>query len=730
MLRKILWTVFMVLLIAGMLNPLAMAFNYNIQDMSLGNKLGSDAIQTVMESSKLNLAPEMNSISSQTANEGKTFTLAVSGKSNGVGSTLTYEAKQTKSILNPNVKDVDYSFNKNTGKFTLSPTYDWVKHPSTQKELTFQFRAFDGLKYSAWEYVTITVKDTNQKPYWASAAQAINAPAAPEAGSSVLFTSGKAQDKDGDVLTYTWNFGDGSSIVGETAKHAYTKEGTYTVTLKVRDGYDGEVSATKIMIVGVDKNTAPVINEVKWDKGLSAGNTLSEGKVASFRLSASDADGDKLAFQGTFQGTQLFPNYVTFDSVTGEVSINPGYGVIEHTHADLKETIKLSFRAYDGKAYSGWKSVDITILDANQNPKLLGHASIPKSANANQELTFSASAVDADGDELTYSWNFGDGTTVSGKEAKHAYTADGQYTVTLTVSDNLGGKASVKEDVNVGTVIAPPVIDTDGDGIADATDNCPTMANADQKDTDGDGIGDACEAVVPPTTTDFDGDGILNANDNCQTMANPTQTDTDGDKLGDVCDSSPLTPQTPTDTYTTKYQELQDKYEEYDDDYADYKKKYQNAKEDNDKKDLNKYSDKLNDLDDDLKDLEDDVDDLVDEVEDASGDHKQVLNDLEDLQDDIQKLQDKIDELLTGKSNSNTLTPTVASTFVPQTTAAKADSGIVVEKLNFTPPAQKTIEPVQSTQDWDKIMKFVWLGAGIVVLVAVVLFLLALLMRR
>ncbi|MEK6845774.1 MAG: hypothetical protein AABY26_03375, partial [Nanoarchaeota archaeon] len=105
------------------------------------------------------------------------------------------------------------------------------------------------------------------------------------------------------------------------------------------------------------------------------------------------------------------------------------------------------------------------------------------------------------------------------------------------------------------------------------------------------------------------------------------------------------------------------------------------------------------------------------------------LNDLEDLQDDIQKLQDKVDELLIGKSNGDTLTPTVASTYVPQTTAAKADSGIVVEKLNFTPP-QKAVEKVDVGQDWDKIMKFVWIGAGIVVLVAVVLFLLALLMRK
>src|SRR4029434_1988638 len=34
--------------------------------------------------------------------------------------------------------------------------------------------------------------------------------------------------------------------------------------------------------------------------------------------------------------------------------------------------------------------------------------------------------------------------------------------------------------------------DSDGDGIPDAQDNCPTLANPSQADCDDDGIGDAC----------------------------------------------------------------------------------------------------------------------------------------------------------------------------------------------------------------------------------------------
>lgn len=43
-------------------------------------------------------------------------------------------------------------------------------------------------------------------------------------------------------------------------------------------------------------------------------------------------------------------------------------------------------------------------------------------------------------------------------------------------------------------------IDVDCDGIANGVDNCPAVANPDQKDTDGNGIGDACEQQSKSTT--------------------------------------------------------------------------------------------------------------------------------------------------------------------------------------------------------------------------------------
>jgi len=92
-------------------------------------------------------------------------------------------------------------------------------------------------------------------------------PAVALPGQEVQLTA-SASDPDGDVLAYTWDFGDGASATGATAAgggtitatHAYMAEGTYTVTLAVDDGKGGVGTAsTQVTVAGSD-DVPPVLN--------------------------------------------------------------------------------------------------------------------------------------------------------------------------------------------------------------------------------------------------------------------------------------------------------------------------------------------------------------------------------------------------------------------------------------------------------------------------------------
>ena len=73
--------------------------------------------------------------------------------------------------------------------------------------------------------------------------------------------------------------------------------------------------------------------------------------------------------------------------------------------------------------------------NANNQP-LAGFTADTFEGIAPLNITFDASeSVDKDGDSLTYSWDFGNGDTATGKEVSYTYPLIGEYTVTLTVKD-------------------------------------------------------------------------------------------------------------------------------------------------------------------------------------------------------------------------------------------------------------------------------------------------------
>jgi glucose/arabinose dehydrogenase len=76
----------------------------------------------------------------------------------------------------------------------------------------------------------------------------------------------------------------------------------------------------------------------------------------------------------------------------------------------------------------------------------------------------SAGSSDPDGDSLGYAWTFGDGATSTAANPSHTYTANGQYTATLKVTDSTGKSATASVRITVGNTAPTVTIDLPLDG--------------------------------------------------------------------------------------------------------------------------------------------------------------------------------------------------------------------------------------------------------------------------
>ena len=100
----------------------------------------------------------------------------------------------------------------------------------------------------------------------------------------VRFSSAGSQDSNGDVLQYTWDFGDNSPVSNlANPEHTYQRPGSFTARLTVSDGRGGSNSATVQISVG---NRAPVPTIAS-----PSGSFLFKvGDVVSYSGSASDPE--------------------------------------------------------------------------------------------------------------------------------------------------------------------------------------------------------------------------------------------------------------------------------------------------------------------------------------------------------------------------------------------------------------------------------------------------------
>ncbi|GLW10241.1 glycosyl hydrolase [Microtetraspora sp. NBRC 13810] len=114
---------------------------------------------------------------------------------------------------------------------------------------------------------------------------------------TVQFSSAGSSDPEGGALTYSWNFGDGATSTAANPSHTYTRTGTFTPTLTVRDPQGLTGTASLVVTVG---NTAPTVSFVQP----ASGQLFSFGDAVPFQLNVTDPE------DGTIDCTKVKLTYL------------------------------------------------------------------------------------------------------------------------------------------------------------------------------------------------------------------------------------------------------------------------------------------------------------------------------------------------------------------------------------------------------------------------------------
>ncbi len=247
--------------------------------------------------------------------------------------------------------------------------------------------------------------------------------ATPETGVAPLevqFNAAASSDPNGDAITYSWDFGNGTTSTLVNPKVTFTGVDSYVVSLTVSDGTNTSSPTTKTIVVS-DGNIAPVADFTATPETGIAPVTVSFDASAS-----SDENGDTLSYSWDFG-----------DGTTGT-------GVIaSHEYATVGEyTVKLTVS--DGSK-TGTKSSTINVTDGSP---VAAFTSNVDTGVVPFDVTFDASSsINPKGGALTYSWTFGNGLSGSGVTTATTYDTPSQYTVTLTVANADGETDSVTKTI-------------------------------------------------------------------------------------------------------------------------------------------------------------------------------------------------------------------------------------------------------------------------------------------
>ncbi len=290
---------------------------------------------------------------------------------------------------------------------------------------------------SEWSLpLAVAIRSTNRLP--ATPSMPAGATTGYTLGSYVYTT--KATDPDGDLLHYTFNWGDGdvsevmgiSSGASVSASHAWSKAGKYYVKAKAADGRGGTSPWSNIRTVKISVNRLPAVPATP--SGPISGFT---GTSYSYSTSALDPDTDKVKYAFDWG-----------DGTSTETAIVRSGGKASVAHKwNSPGTYQVKAKATDTKGGSSMWSGTLTVtIEDNQPPDNPAVPSGSISGRPRISYRYSTSASDPDGDKVKLAFNWGDGTTseTSPKDsgttvgAAHIWKKVGTYYVKARAIDSKG----------------------------------------------------------------------------------------------------------------------------------------------------------------------------------------------------------------------------------------------------------------------------------------------------
>jgi len=268
--------------------------------------------------------------------------------------------------------------------------------------------------------VTVTV--SNDPPVAAA-----NGPYAGNEGANVAFSSSGSSDPNGQTLTYTWNFGDGTTSSSANPSKAYKDDGAYTVTLTVRDASGATASSQTTATIA---NVAPT--------GTLSASSAVEGSGYTLTLSGTDASTvDRTTLEYAFdcgQGTG-WTSWSTTKTVSCPAVPDQRALTVSGQARDKDDAVSVPYTR--------------TVTVTNSAPVVTLAATAPTAISVGGTFSVQGSFTDrgASDDPWTYTVAWGDGVgTVTGSlpdqstpiTATHSYARSGTFYVILSVKDKDG----------------------------------------------------------------------------------------------------------------------------------------------------------------------------------------------------------------------------------------------------------------------------------------------------